>query len=83
MDDPFEWWHTCADVLQDALYLCSLGDIRFGNMEMYTLRLDLVRLRASGVGASIDEVSHATQEARALSRDIAVALEAARDLRAI
>ena len=45
--------------------------------------LDLVRLRASGVGASIDEVSHATQEARALSRDIAVALEAARDLRAI
>ncbi len=52
-------------------------------MALRTLRLDLVRLRASGVGASIDEVSHATQEARALSRDIAVALEAARDLRAI
>ena len=52
-------------------------------MALRTLRLDLVRLRASGVGASIDEVSNATQEARALSRDIAVALEAARDLRAI
>ena len=52
-------------------------------MALRTLRLDLVRLRASGVGASMDEVSHATQEARALSRDIAVALEAARDLRAI
>ena len=59
------------------------GRLDSAGMALRTLRLDLVRLRASGVGASIDEVSHATQEARALSRDIAVALEAARDLRAI
>ena len=52
-------------------------------MALRTLRLDLVRLRASGIGASIEEGSHATQEAQALSRDIALALEAARDLRAI
>ena len=59
------------------------GRLDSAGMALRTLRLDLVRLRASGVGASIEDVSSATQEARALSRDIAVALEAARDLRAI
>jgi serine/threonine-protein kinase len=40
-----------------------------------TLRLDVIRLRSSGPSA-IADVSTATQEARALSRDIGALLEA-------
>lgn len=40
-----------------------------------TLRLDVIRLRSSGLSA-IADVSTATQEARALSRDIGALLEA-------
>jgi serine/threonine-protein kinase len=45
------------------------------------LRLDLLKLRASGLEAGLADVSSATQEARALSRDIGVALEAAGEVR--
>ena len=47
------------------------------------LRLDLLKLRASGLEAGLADVSSATQEARALSRDIGVALEAAGDVRVL
>ena len=47
------------------------------------LRLDLLKLRASGLEAGLADVSSATQEARALSRDIGVALEAAGEVRAL
>jgi serine/threonine-protein kinase len=45
------------------------------------LRLDLIRLRSAGVGASIREVSSATQQARALSNEIDTFLAAAEELR--
>ena len=45
------------------------------------LRLDLLKLRASGLEAGLADVSSATQEARALSRDIGVALEAVGEVR--
>jgi serine/threonine-protein kinase len=45
------------------------------------LRLDLIRLRSAGVGASIHEVSSATQQARALSNEIDTFLAAAEELR--
>jgi serine/threonine-protein kinase len=45
------------------------------------LRIDLLKLRASGLEAGLADVSSATQEARALSRDIGVALEAAGEVR--
>lgn len=45
------------------------------------LRLDLIQIRASGLEASLRDVSMATEEARVLSRDIAHVLEAASDLR--
>jgi serine/threonine-protein kinase len=46
-----------------------------------TLRLDMVKLRMMGVGAAIADVTHATQEARALSRDVGYAISAAEELR--
>ncbi|HUF26366.1 MAG TPA: protein kinase [Gemmatimonadaceae bacterium] len=47
------------------------------------LRLDLIKLRSSGLQSAMSDVSTATQEARALSRDIGAALDAADEVRAI
>jgi hypothetical protein len=46
-----------------------------------SLRLDLLKLRSSGMQAGLQEVNHATVEARALSRDIAHALSAVQEVR--
>jgi hypothetical protein len=46
------------------------------------LRLDLLKLRSSGLSA-LSDVSSATQEARALSREIGAVLEAAADVRSL
>jgi hypothetical protein len=48
---------------------------------LQNIRIDLIALRAAGVQSSIDDVSGATQEARALSRDIGHVLEAAKQVR--
>jgi hypothetical protein len=45
------------------------------------LRLDLVKLRSSGLQSAFTDVSSATQEVRALSRDIDVMLAAANEVR--
>ena len=45
------------------------------------LKLDLLSLRSAGVQSALDEVSNATQEARALSREIGHVLEAAKAIR--
>jgi serine/threonine-protein kinase len=47
------------------------------------IRLDLVRLRSAGVQSAIDDVATATQEARALSREIAHVLNAAEELKSV
>ncbi len=47
------------------------------------LRLDLVKLRSSGIQSALADVSTATQEARALSREIGAVLEAAAEVKAI
>jgi hypothetical protein len=47
------------------------------------IRLDLVRLRSAGVQSAIDDVATATQEARALSREIAHVLNAAEEMKAL
>jgi hypothetical protein len=51
------------------------------SLMLQNIRLDLIALRAVGVQSSIDDVSSATQEARALSRDIGHVLEAAKQVR--
>ena len=50
-------------------------------MTLETLMLDLLKLRSSGVRSAIDEISSATQEARALSRELGHVLEAAREVK--
>jgi hypothetical protein len=47
------------------------------------LRLDMVKLRTSGLQANLSDVSSATQEVRALSRDIGLLLDAAEEVRSI
>ncbi len=51
------------------------------SMALRTLRLDMVKLRTLGIGAVINDVTSATQEARALSVDIKRALQAADEVR--
>jgi serine/threonine protein kinase len=50
-------------------------------LAMENLRLDLLKLRSSGVQAAIHDVQNATQEARALSREIGHVLDAAEEVR--
>jgi hypothetical protein len=50
-------------------------------LAMQNMRYDLVRLKASGVGAVINTLSMATQQARALSRDVDHAIAAASEVR--
>ena len=47
------------------------------------LRLDMVKLRSSGLHTGVGDVATATQEVRALSREIGVMLEAAAEARSI
>jgi hypothetical protein len=50
---------------------------------LQNIRFDLLRLRSAGVQSAIDDVATATQEARALSREIAHVLSAAEELKAV
>lgn len=52
-------------------------------LALQSLRLDMMKLRSLGVGAAIGDVTSATQEARALSRDIGRAIEVADELRGL
>lgn len=51
------------------------------SLTLRSLRFDMVKLRTLGVGAAINDVTSATQEARAISLDIARVLEAADEVR--
>jgi hypothetical protein len=48
-----------------------------------SLRLDLIKFRSSGLQAAFSDVSSATQEARALSREIGAVLEAAAEMKSL
>jgi serine/threonine protein kinase len=47
------------------------------------LRLDLVKFQSSGLQSALSDVSNATQEARALSRDIDALLDAAAEMKSL
>jgi serine/threonine-protein kinase len=47
------------------------------------LRLDLIKLRSSGLQSALSDLSNATQEARALSREIDTVLDAAAEVRSL
>jgi serine/threonine-protein kinase len=52
-------------------------------LAMQNVRLDLMRLKQSGVGAVLSGLTMATQQARALSRDVDNAIGAAAEVKAL
>jgi serine/threonine-protein kinase len=52
-------------------------------LALENIRLDLIKLRSSGLQAALSDVSMATQEARALSREIGAVLDAAAEVRGL
>ena len=50
-------------------------------LPMQNMRFDLLRLRSAGVGAVVNDLTQATQQARALSRDVDHAIAAASEVR--
>ncbi len=69
---------TLSDLLgrREAL----LAQLESSSLMLQNIRIDLIALRNAGVQSSVDDVS-ATQEARALARDIGHVLEAAKQVR--
>ena len=59
--------------VEEQLESCGLA--------MQNLRYDLLRLRSAGVDAALGDLTDATQQARALSRDVDVAIAAAGEIR--
>ncbi len=59
--------------LADRFESCALS--------MQNVRFEILRLREKGVGAMVDELAQATQQARALSRDVDHAIAAAAEVR--
>ena len=59
------------------------GQIESAGLALGNLRLDLIKFRSSGLPSGLSDVSTATQEARALSREIDVVLDAAAEVRGL
>jgi serine/threonine protein kinase len=70
---------TLEDLVQRRLALGRQLDS--AGLAIGNLRLDLIKLRSSGVQAAFSDVSTATQEVRALSREIDAVLDAAAEMR--
>ena len=58
-----------------------LAQLESASLALETLKLDLVRFRSAGVASALEDVTSATREARAVSRDIGHMLEAQDELR--
>jgi serine/threonine-protein kinase len=58
-----------------------VAQLENASLMLQSMRVDLIALRSAGVQAAINDVSGATQEAQAISRDIANVLDAARQVR--
>ncbi|HKN64993.1 MAG TPA: serine/threonine-protein kinase [Gemmatimonadaceae bacterium] len=69
LHDLLERRHTLLEQLESA------------SLTLQNIKLDLLKLRSAGVASAMEDVTSATREARALSRDIANLLDAADDLR--
>jgi serine/threonine-protein kinase len=79
-------------LLQQQLQRCkelSAQRVQFADrfescvLAMQNVRLDLMRLKQSGVGAVLNGLTMATQQARALSRDVDHAIGAAAEVKAL
>jgi serine/threonine-protein kinase len=69
LHDLIERRRTLANQLESA------------SLMLQNLKLDMLKLRSSGIGSTIAEQASATQEARALSREIGHVVQAADELR--
>jgi protein kinase-like protein len=70
---------TLGDLLERRRALHS--QLESAGLALENLKLDLYKLRSAGITASISDVTSATQQARAVSREIGHVLEAADDIR--
>jgi hypothetical protein len=72
---------TLGDLAErrNALY----GQLENAGLVLQNIRFDLLKLGSSGVQSALDDVTSATQEARALSREIGNVLNVAEELKAI
>ena len=57
------------------------GQLESASLALQNLRLDLLKLRSSGLGSAMSDVANATQEAKALSRDIGHAVDAVKEVK--
>jgi serine/threonine-protein kinase len=56
------------------------SQLESAQLALTNLKFDLYKLRSAGIAAGIADVNSATQQARAVSRDIGHAVEAAREI---
>jgi serine/threonine-protein kinase len=72
---------TLGDLAErrNALY----GQLENAGLLLQNIRFDLLKMRSAGVQSALDDVTSATQEARALSREIGHVLNVAEELKAI
>ncbi len=70
---------TLADLIDRRRSLHS--QLESAGLALENLKLDLYKLRSAGITATISDVTSATQQARAVSREIGHVLEAAEDVR--
>jgi hypothetical protein len=72
---------TLEDLVQRRAVL--LRQLDSAGLALGNLRLDLIKLESSGLQSAMSDVSTATQEARALSREIGAALDAAAEVKSL
>ncbi|HEX5831807.1 MAG TPA: hypothetical protein VFY16_12555, partial [Gemmatimonadaceae bacterium] len=72
---------TIEDLLRRRATL--LGQLESASLVLQSIKLDLIKLRSAGMQAALEDVNHATQEARALSRDIGHVLDAAAEVKSL
>ncbi|HEU4631401.1 MAG TPA: protein kinase [Gemmatimonadaceae bacterium] len=59
------------------------GQLEHAALVLQSVRFDLLKLRSAGIQSALEDVTSATQEARALSREIGHVLDAAAEVRAL
>ena len=70
---------TLNDLLERRNAL--LNQMESAALALENLKLDLVRFRSAGVSSALEDVTSATREARAVSRDIGLMLDAADEVK--
>jgi serine/threonine-protein kinase len=60
-----------------------LEQLESAGLLLQNLSLDMLKVRSSGLDTALAGITSATQEARALSREIGYALDAAEEMKAL